>query len=246
MPFLIFQDKDQRREVSREENVGTLKISRVHLQLRRLLKHSNFSENILLTAIPDYMSSVLFTFSHDGSATISSSSSSHQQPLSPRRRLSRQSSRDWRDDPSLTSIGFIMLECGLEDVSITAVRRLGYKASEDVHMEEKLDGIEKLLTDLQASTKDEIEEQTESTSSPTDEPVPLSSPSAQQSTMSVSSSWNSTSSCPSEPMDRKHFQQAIEPLKGDASTGILRLNMVWFNFAAPPPISIKKKVDFTR
>ena len=142
-----------------------------------------------------------------------------------------------------------MMECGLEDVSITAVRRLGYKDSDEAQMEEKLDGMEKILTDLQTSTKEEIDEQAESTSSPTDEPVPLSSPSARQSTASLSSSWDSTTSMPpSENMEVKsvNMRPAVQPLKGDASTGILKLKTVWFNFAAPPPISIKKKVDFTR
>ena len=37
-----------------------------------------------------------------------------------------------------------MMECGLEDVSITAVRRLGYKDTDDLHIEEKLDSIEKV------------------------------------------------------------------------------------------------------
>ena len=46
------KDKEQNKEVSREENVGTLHIARLHVQLRRLLKHSNFSDNIILTAIP--------------------------------------------------------------------------------------------------------------------------------------------------------------------------------------------------
>lgn len=245
--LFMLQDKDQLTEVSREENVGTLHIARIHMQLRRLLKHSNYCDNIILTAIPDHRSSVLFTFSYDTS-TMSSSASS-QQAGSPRRRLSRQSSRDWRDDPMLASIGFIMMECGLEDVSITAVRRLGYKDSDEAQMEEKLDGMEKILTDLQTSTKEEIDEQAESTSSPTDEPVPLSSPSARQSTASLSSSWDSTTSMPpSENMEVKsvNMRPAVQPLKGDASTGILKLKTVWFNFAAPPPISIKKKVDFTR
>jgi hypothetical protein len=58
--------------------------------------------------------------------------------------LRRQSSRDWRDDPLFAPIGFIMMECGLEDVSITAVRRLGYKETDDAQMEERLDGIEKV------------------------------------------------------------------------------------------------------
>ncbi|KAL8603413.1 hypothetical protein ACOMHN_053080 [Nucella lapillus] len=241
------KDKDV-REVSREENVGTLHIARVHLQLRRLLKHSNFSDNIVLTAIPDHRSSVLFTFSYDNAVTLTSSASP-QQPGSPRRRLSRQSSRDWRDDPLLSSIGFIMMESGLEDVSITAVRRLGYRECEEAQMEERLEGLEKVLTDLQACAREEMEDVADSTSSPTDDPVPLSSPSARQSTASLSSSWDSSGSLrASDSLDLKTVASHPPPLplKGDASTGILKLKTVWFHFAAPPPISIKKKVDFTR
>jgi hypothetical protein len=101
----LLQDKDQQKEVSREENVGTLHIARMHVQLRRLLKHSNFSDNIVLTAIPDHRSSVLFTFSYDSSSTTTLMSTptgpvpaslmsgtvaaGAQPPGSPRRRLSR-------------------------------------------------------------------------------------------------------------------------------------------------------------
>ena len=35
------------------------------MQLRRLVKESNFTDNIVLTAIPDYRSNVLFSFNPD-------------------------------------------------------------------------------------------------------------------------------------------------------------------------------------
>ena len=40
--------------------------------------------------------------------------------------------------------------------------------------------------------------------------------------------------------------EKAKPLRGDASSGVLELHTVWLNFAAPPPVSIKRKVDFTR
>ena len=50
-------------EVCREEDVGTLKIARIHLQLQRLLKNSNYlDDEIHLTAIPEHRSKVLFKF----------------------------------------------------------------------------------------------------------------------------------------------------------------------------------------
>lgn len=132
-----------------------------------------------------------------------------------------------------------------------------------------------VLTDLQASTRDEIDsekgggdgvgvgglsggveadEGASTMSGPTDNPIPLSSPSARHSTAStLSSSWDSTTSMPASSGENAGVKDEVkvtvapsQPLKGDASTGVLKLKTVWFNFAAPPPISIKKKMDFTR
>ncbi|XP_050415172.1 bridge-like lipid transfer protein family member 1 [Patella vulgata] len=234
-------DKEQTgpSEATREENVGILQISRIHTQLRRLVKESNFSDNIILTAIPDYRSNVLFSFNPEVIVT-----SPMGMPGSPRRRLSRQASRE-SNDPDFI-IGFIMFECGLEDVSVTAVRRLGYKADSDLQLQQKMDNIEQTLQNLQETTKEQIEQQTDPSTSPTDDPLPHSSPSAHHSSLSMSSSWNSRVSFKSDESDVIPLEINIEPLKGDASNGRLDLKTIWLNFAAPPPISIKKKVDFTR
>ena len=77
----------QMTEVSREEDVGTVHIARVHLQLQRLLKNSNYSDDVLLTAIPDYRSKVLFKFD---SEFMSDSFRFSNSPR--RRRSSRQDS----------------------------------------------------------------------------------------------------------------------------------------------------------
>lgn len=60
--FADRQAEKQLTEVCREEDVGTLKIARIHLQLQRLLKHSNYLDDIHLTAIPNQRSKVLFKF----------------------------------------------------------------------------------------------------------------------------------------------------------------------------------------
>ena len=49
-------------ERQQEDMVGSLRIARIHFQLRRMKKHSNFADNIFLTAIPEHRSKVLFTF----------------------------------------------------------------------------------------------------------------------------------------------------------------------------------------
>ncbi|ESO89448.1 hypothetical protein LOTGIDRAFT_234295 [Lottia gigantea] len=232
-------DKDQviPREVTREENVGTLQIARIHMQLRRLVKDSNFSDNIVLTAIPDYRSNVIFSFNPEVIVT-----SPNLMPTSPKRRLSRQASRE-SNDPDFV-IGFIMFECGLEDVSVTAVRRLGYEDDSDMQFQQRMDNIEQTLQNLQERTKEQIEQHTETSTPTTDDPVPQSSESLHHSSVSISSveSRISLASKGSEDM----IPVKIEPLKGDASNGRLELKTIWLNFAAPPPISIKKKVDFTR
>ncbi|XP_071088521.1 bridge-like lipid transfer protein family member 1 [Haliotis cracherodii] len=229
-------DTEQSIEHTREENVGTLKLNRIHCQLRRLLKHSNFSDNVVLTAIPEHRSNVLFTFDQDGSSSVS------HIPVSPRKRLSRQASRDSRDGGFDATIGVIMFECGLEEVSVTAVRRLGYKDTMDMHLQQKMDNIEKALQELQECTREEIEQLTESGTSPTDH-EPMSSPSSHHSSESMSS-WDSRLSLASNVSGLP--PPTPEPLQGDASNGRLRLKTIWLSFAAPPPISIKKKVDFTR
>lgn len=47
------------------------------------------------------------------------------------------------------SIGFIMCECGLEDISVKTVRRLGYGETCTDQMEQKLAGIDKTVLNMQ-------------------------------------------------------------------------------------------------
>lgn len=93
----------------------------------------------------------------------------------------------------------------------------------------------------------------ESVDSSSDEHIPLSSPSGLLTSASFDSlPWESSEKTtfsmdsPSGDSELDTSGSGFEPCEGDASNGRLDLKMIWFNFASPPPISINKKVDFTR
>lgn len=199
--FAERQTDKQLIEVCREEDVGTLNIARIHLQLQRLLKNSNYlDDDIHLTAIPEHRSKVLFKFDEfpfSGLMKMRRHSSARRESMlqSPKTRVgrnasfSRQSSRDSdcrggtlpklfkqgsieeeKKTPKLKrqesresyrghdrGIGYIMFECGLEDIKATAVRRLGFKDIADADFLKKMDNISRKLEDIQNSTKQDIE-----------------------------------------------------------------------------------------
>lgn len=325
-------DKDDLPEVLREEDVGTVSIKAVHLQLRRLLKDANFSEGIVLTAIPENKSKVMFTFENDvtklfspvstklGNKVRRSSSArtqkesskrpierhvSHDPPrgmedrtslrsveieenpfdAAPQPKLLRQkslsrekqdegshhrSSKDKKDLLSRHSIGYVMFECGLEDISITAVRRLGYKDKSPTTLVHENEEVAKNVHQTQSKVKTEMRGQRSRTDSQSQGPstkgqqgrtsdgeqctvqidndplgveptMPIKIEEIYSSTNSVHS-WDSRISIPSDCGSLSD----TEMLEGDASSGMLNLKTVWFNFAAPPPLPIKRKADFTK
>ncbi|XP_053399583.1 bridge-like lipid transfer protein family member 1 isoform X2 [Mercenaria mercenaria] len=347
-------EREDLPEVLREEDVGTVDIKAIHFQLRRLLKDSNFSDGIVLTAIPEQKSKVMFTFENDatklfspvsaksGSRVKRSSSArtekdkdsrrpslarhvSHDPPrnaddrsslrnvntednpfdAAPQPKLLRQRSIN-KDKPedvprkkskdkihNKHSIGYIMFECGLEDIGITAVRRLGYKDKNAPDIAYQSDNLETSVNETQKKTKSEMEGSSSSKDSKSSKsskgksqdqggkaegtatkgqgakqtglsPTPVSQPktSSQSSKgnlqvgidplgvgpveMYTSSnsvhSWDSRISIPSDSGELMETKELV----GDASSGVLHLKTIWFNFAAPPPLPIKRKADFTK
>ena len=309
-------EKDDVPEILREEDVGTLHLNSVHLQLRRLLRDGHISEDVILTAIPEHKSKVMFSFENDVTKLFSprsprtskvkrsqsgresvktpsfsrdishdlapgserklyQSSIDEDNPFdaAPAPRLLRQRSKD-SDEPRKRissrlddrhSIGYIMFECGLEDISISAVRRLGYKEKSDLKFHKRMDEFSEEAEDMKASTRVEVEGQgnssdsqgqgkssdqshqsqshsrSQKTSDSSKPSVTIGSQEIYQSSNSVHS-WDSRVSIPSD----ASLLRDDEPLKEDASSGTLHLKTVWFNFAAPPPLPIKRKADFTK
>lgn len=323
-------EKDDHPEILREEDVGTVTIKAVHLQLRRLLKESNFSDKIVLTAIPENKSKVMFTFENDvtklfspvstklGSKVKRSSSArtekessrkliarhaSHEPPrpmddrtslrsveieenpfdAAPQPRLLRQKSlskekqddtghqkggKDKKEFLNKHSIGYIMFECGLEDINITAVRRLGYKDRSPATLVQENEETERSVSNTQTKVKSEIEghesrsksqgqsakgqagrssDGEKATVSMEKDPlgVGLSRPPKHEEVYTSTNSVHSWDSRVSIPSDSGSLSET-EMLVGDASSGMLHLKTIWFNFAAPPPLPIKRKADFTK
>ncbi|XP_036364401.1 transmembrane protein KIAA1109 homolog isoform X4 [Octopus sinensis] len=214
-------------ETSKDENVGTLSIEKIHFQFRRLLKHSNFSENVILTAIPEFRSKVLFVFDKENIPC-----ESKQSTLS--RESSQTSGREYRQKSDELGIGFIMFECGMEGINLTAVRRLGFKENVDTEFQHKMEEIEKTLEEMQEQTKTELDKGEV--------------PKKWQDKKNSMSSWDSTMSITSSDSQFPSLERLtkMSPLEGDASSGVLKLETIWFNFAAPPPLPMRRKMDFTR
>ena len=309
---------DDKHEVLRQEDVGTISIKALHLQLRRLVKDSNFSDDVVLTAIPEQKSKVMFCFENDAtklfspvsvkSTKVKRSSSArndkdkivltrapHSRPYSqdtqsevirhtssleenpfdaaPQPKLLKQkssSSKEKSDEsiplrtkekvPEKQSIGYIMFECGFEEISIAAVKRLGYKDKADNNMDDFT--IEQEKFHDQEMESDKHMEGNQSTSPSGSKECTTDSTqvksgqiptvtiesdtghvpaSLQKSTLTVGS-WTSRVSIPSD----SSVSVNASPLFGDASNGRLHLKTIWFNFAAPPPLPIKRKADFTK
>ncbi|XP_064637366.1 bridge-like lipid transfer protein family member 1 isoform X3 [Lineus longissimus] len=212
-------DSDEKSpETQTEDMVGNLHIKRIHAQLRRMTKNSNFSQDVVLTAIPEHRSKVLFTFDKDN---LSSDTDQSSQKTSSR--SGRRGSDTLVNTAATPNTGFIMFECGIEDIKLKAVKRSGYSPPEG-----KDDGDN--ISDhvhFMVETADELK-------------VPGTGKEDDV------ESWQSRISIPSDASSEADTLVPPDPLEGDASSVVLEFKMSWFNFAAPPPMPNKRKVDFTR
>jgi len=263
---------DANVEINRDDLVGSLDISCLHFQLRRMKKHSNYSDQVFLTAIPEHRSQVLFTFrGKNDIADKSVSSAKEEVPFSTDTTHHRQK----LPTGSVTgaggvedTAGFIMFECGLESIQVRVARRKGYepKPVTSVHVppsdspaqDDVKVNIECNEPVMKTSVKIESEK-----SSPVVETVPGARLSVDVDGESLASSDDGNSAddeASSHHSDAPpHTEQAAnvsEPrtpssqtearLTGDAASGVLEFKTVWFNFAAPPPSPRKRKLEYTR
>nr|VZI39100.1 unnamed protein product [Spirometra erinaceieuropaei] len=113
--------------------VCNFSISRIHSQLRRLTRDSNFNPDVLLTAIPFQSSRVFFAFDSDAAAIAARSPlrrGDHPSPLGPPKPLPPPRTAPL-PQPAQSflhghSAGWIMVECGMEQLSLLFVQRKGF------------------------------------------------------------------------------------------------------------------------
>lgn len=257
---------DANVEINRDDLVGSLDISCIHFQLRRMKKHSNFSDQVFLTAIPEQKSQVLFTFrGKNDVADKSVSPAKEEVPSSASASQQRQKHRSGNvvgaggvEDTA----GFIMFECGLESIQVRVARRKGYEPKPVASADGSCDDVKVDIghSELVMETSVKIENEK---ASPAVEAKPggRSSVDADAESQRSSSDGNSADDeASSRHSDAPHhFEQAAdasepmtpssqteERLTGDAASGVLQFKTVWFNFAAPPPSPRKRKLEYTR
>lgn len=254
-------------EINRDDLVGSLDISSVHFQLRRMKKHSNYSDQVFLTAIPEHRSQVLFTFRGKNDITDKSVSPAKEEgpgtsQQGPKRTAgSAVGAGGGVEDAA----GFIMFECGLESIQVRVARRKGYEpkpvtspdaaaADDDVKIDIGF-GEPVVSTTVNIETEKAssvIEAKTGGRLSVDADAESIRSSSDGNSADDEASSHHSYPAAhhvelpvsASEPLTP--LSQADDRLTGDAASGVLEFKTVWFNFAAPPPSPRKRKLEYTR
>lgn len=261
---------DTNVEINRDDLVGSLDISCIHFQLRRMKKYSNYSDQVFLTAIPEHRSQVLFTFRGKNDIADKSVSPAKEEAVS-----SSSMSRHGQKHGSGNVVsagrvedtaGFIMFECGLENIQVRVARRKGYEpkpiisadgpsgdgaAPDDVKVD-----IGYSEPAMQTSVKIENEKASAAAEAKTGGRLSMDAESLRSSSDGNSADDEASSyhsDAPnrveqavddSEPMTPS--SQTEDRLTGDAASGVLEFKTVWFNFAAPPPSPRKRKLEYTR
>lgn len=117
----------------RERLVCNFSISRIHSQLRRLTRESNFTPSVLLTAIPFSSSRVFFAFDSDRiepSTNQPTKQSPTNKVASPRLYSGVHGphvcDETMVQQPSGHSAGWIMFESGMEELNLLFVQRKGF------------------------------------------------------------------------------------------------------------------------
>ncbi|CAH1776489.1 unnamed protein product [Owenia fusiformis] len=232
-------------EKHKEDLVGNLNISKIHFQLRRLTKDCNFTQDVVLTSIPEYRSKVLFTFDKD---KISNIAPVTKQNLTGQASPTLKTGTRVELTPEEQILGVIMCEWGLEDISLRAAKRSGYasKPSENTPgmslTEAKINELQERIREESSGSKSYSNASTAGSKT-----VPQDQTSVRLEDMNLleNESWASRESIPSS---ASTMSEEVLPskLEGDASNCSLEIRGVWFNFAAPPPSPSSRKLEYTR
>ncbi len=259
--FYMVDDSDQTVEMQREEMVGNLHVGRVHFQLRRMKKNSNFSEKVFLTAIPEYRSQILFTFQKTNQPMMPDRQSMST-PLTGMDSSKGVEATIPEEETTAEDIaGFVMFECGLEGIDLKASKRSGFHGNMTIEDEENLHDVDSMLQNIQTKTTFKSEKEIQHKMRPkhgseTDTlnrdsdiaSVDGSNASGLgNSADDEASSWHSRVSIESDQVvEEEKAMTNTTDLLGDASSCSLEFKTVWFNFAAPPPSPRKRKLEYTK
>ncbi|XP_050686161.1 transmembrane protein KIAA1109 homolog isoform X6 [Eriocheir sinensis] len=231
-------------ERQQEENMVSVDVSKVHVQLRRLKNESALLKDASVTAIPNHRSKVLFVFRRCPRGEDGDNGGSMGTPV-------------MEDD----RMGFIMFEAGLENMALRAVKRKGFGIQVEGSSSGRHDGGVTCAPNC-PTTSAGSGGGPSSSSGPgtagTAEPQRTGSenrrePSDRQCSASVSQVSNmsthsgihhSTSSANGSIKDL--LLNPSKSDKRDITSFVVELQTVWFNFAAPPHTPITKKIDYTR
>ncbi|KAF8568625.1 hypothetical protein P879_06591 [Paragonimus westermani] len=226
------------------ESVFQLNISRIHGQLRRLTRCSQFSANVLLTAIPFESSRTFFAFEFDKDLQTNLT-----QPVSASRSVS-----SWNEQ----SAGWIMFECGLENLSLSCDYRDGFG---DTVSDGKLavNCVKPIHTDHGETSEEEHLSVHESTSAKL---RANKQPSFRKKKMSISTGFAipgsaaRSSSYSGQPESKHRFYPILRNVVGSGEkqanvfrNGVLsqlRVSTVWLNFPTPKRLPNKRRVELVR
>lgn len=227
----------ERSEAQQEETILSASVNYIHCQLRRLKNNSSILKEAMLTVIPYHRSKVQFTFETHSALTKSMNKQSEKQDFF--------GDVDWNQYLDEEKMGFIMFECGLEDTGVKFVKRSGYDSRKNIETEKETHPEMENKSGIK-SANDFVPKKKISKPSPD-----LPSPSKQSSSsFNCEHVWDTNlpgvSAKASSSADKNKADLDQRLLKGDASSFIIELKTVWFNFAAPPRTPNTRKIDFTR
>ncbi|XP_039287951.1 LOW QUALITY PROTEIN: transmembrane protein KIAA1109 [Nilaparvata lugens] len=236
-------------EKQQQESVITLNISKAHGQLRRLRNECSILKDAVITAIPSHCSRVMFT--------TCSRSSAHTTP--PQSRNTTDADDKFRytcgeDAPTMVGLseeklGFIMFECGLEGIAFKVVKRSKYD-KEDNGDEIKQGETETHYTDSVRS-REEVENASvlnDQSHQPTGAAHAITNAGFSSDSSAHDAAANESSNDPNTSGQPGVGSNAVVGVGGDenASSCVIQVQTVWFNFAAPPRAPITRKIDYTR
>ncbi|XP_019647160.1 PREDICTED: uncharacterized protein KIAA1109-like [Branchiostoma belcheri] len=191
------------REIQKEEGAAYIHLDRIHGQLR-CLSPSN-TEVCTFTAIPTDKSKVMFLVQPG------------TQPVRTSHESLAEEARDTLHQETCSQMvalqgGWIMFECGLEDITIRGGRRIGFEEAED---------------------SPDFHGKSASSTVPPEEPTSDSTETIDSTkTVCNSDSFSSHRWRSLDEMENGE-EEIVAELKGDASNAVVSLNTVWLNFASP-------------